>query len=111
MKLAINGGEPIRENILNYGKQTIDESDKQACEYLLNLLSWLYFYLVFNFSTSVDNFSHSNSINSFDVYLLPRIGLLPSFGSGAFTVSAPKNTSDFDAILSIIKSPNYHYVY
>lgn len=36
MKLAINGGNPIRENILNYGKQTIDESDKQAVLDVLN---------------------------------------------------------------------------
>ena len=36
MKLAINGGKPIRKNILNYGKQTIDESDKQAVLDVLN---------------------------------------------------------------------------
>ena len=29
-KLAINGGTPIRQNILQYGKQTIDQSDKDA---------------------------------------------------------------------------------
>ena len=29
-KLAIYGGKPIRENILQYGKQTIDQSDKDA---------------------------------------------------------------------------------
>lgn len=29
-KLAINGGTPIRESILQYGKQTIDQSDKEA---------------------------------------------------------------------------------
>ena len=29
-KLAIHGGTPIRENILQYGKQTIDQSDKDA---------------------------------------------------------------------------------
>ena len=29
-KLAIHGGTPIRENILQYGKQTIDQSDKEA---------------------------------------------------------------------------------
>jgi len=36
MKLAINGGKPIRKNILNYGRQTIDESDKQAVLDVLN---------------------------------------------------------------------------
>ena len=30
MNLAINGGTPIRENLLQYGKQTIDELDKNA---------------------------------------------------------------------------------
>lgn len=36
MELAINGGEPIRKNMLNYGKQTIDEEDKQAVLDVLN---------------------------------------------------------------------------
>ena len=36
MKLAINGGKPIRTNPLQYGKQTIDESDKQAVLDVLN---------------------------------------------------------------------------
>ena len=36
MKLAINGGEPIRKNMLNYGKQTIDEDDKQTVLDVLN---------------------------------------------------------------------------
>lgn len=36
MELAINGGKPIRKNMLNYGKQTIDEEDKQ---YVLNVLN------------------------------------------------------------------------
>jgi len=35
MDLAINGGKPIRNTILQYGKQTIDETDKQA---VLNVL-------------------------------------------------------------------------
>ena len=30
MSLAINGGEPIRKKMLQYGKQTIDETDKKA---------------------------------------------------------------------------------
>ena len=30
MKLAINGGTPIRKNILQYGKQTINKTDKLA---------------------------------------------------------------------------------
>jgi UDP-4-amino-4,6-dideoxy-N-acetyl-beta-L-altrosamine transaminase len=29
-KLAINGGKPIRDTVLQYGKQTIDQSDKDA---------------------------------------------------------------------------------
>jgi len=29
-KLAINGGIPVRQNVLQYGKQTIDQSDKDA---------------------------------------------------------------------------------
>ena len=33
--LAIHGGKPIRQNILQYGKQTIDQSDKDA---VLNVL-------------------------------------------------------------------------
>ena len=36
MELAINGGNPIRKNVLNYGKQTIDETDKQAVLNVLN---------------------------------------------------------------------------
>ena len=36
MKLAINGGEPIRRNMLNYGRQTIDETDKQSVLDVLN---------------------------------------------------------------------------
>ena len=36
MKLALNCGKPIREIMLNYGKQTIDESDKQAVLDVLN---------------------------------------------------------------------------
>ena len=36
MKLAINGGIPIRKTILQYGKQTIDESDKKAIMDVLN---------------------------------------------------------------------------
>lgn len=36
MDLAINGGKPIREKMLNYGKQTIDESDKKAVMDVLN---------------------------------------------------------------------------
>lgn len=36
MKLAINGGEPVRKNMLNYGKQTITEDDKQAVLDVLN---------------------------------------------------------------------------
>ena len=36
MKLAIDGGNPIRTNPLQYGKQTIDESDKQAVLDVLN---------------------------------------------------------------------------
>ena len=36
MSLAINGGTPVRKTILNYGKQTIDESDKQAVLDVLN---------------------------------------------------------------------------
>ena len=35
-KLAIYGGKPIRKNMLNYGKQTIDELDKQAVLDVLN---------------------------------------------------------------------------
>jgi perosamine synthetase len=35
-KLAIYGGKPIRKNMLNYGKQTIDELDKQAVLEVLN---------------------------------------------------------------------------
>ena len=35
MKLAINGGKPIRNTQLQYGYQTIDETDKQA---VLNIL-------------------------------------------------------------------------
>jgi len=34
--LGVNGGKPVRTNILNYGKQTIDESDKQAVLDVLN---------------------------------------------------------------------------
>lgn len=34
-KLAIHGGTPIRQNMLQYGKQTLDNSDKQA---ILNVL-------------------------------------------------------------------------
>lgn len=34
--LAINGGNPIRKNILQYGYQTIDESDKNAVLEVLN---------------------------------------------------------------------------
>ena len=29
-KLAIHGGTPIRNTVLQYGKQTIDQSDKDA---------------------------------------------------------------------------------
>ena len=36
MELAINGGQPIRKNILQYGKQTIDNDDKQAVLDVLN---------------------------------------------------------------------------
>jgi len=36
MNLAINGGIPIRKNKLSYGRQTIDESDKQAVLDVLN---------------------------------------------------------------------------
>src|SRR6056300_1252777 len=34
-KLAIHGGTPIRQIMLQYGKQTLDNSDKQA---ILNVL-------------------------------------------------------------------------
>ena len=34
--LAINGGTPIRKNILQYGYQTIDETDKNAVLEVLN---------------------------------------------------------------------------
>ena len=34
--LAINGGNPIRDIPLQYGYQTIDESDKQAVLDVLN---------------------------------------------------------------------------
>ena len=36
MELAINGGKPYRETVLQYGKQTIDESDKEAVMEVLN---------------------------------------------------------------------------
>lgn len=36
MRLAINGGVPIRKNIINYGKQSIDETDKIAVLDVLN---------------------------------------------------------------------------
>lgn len=36
MELAINGGQPVRKNILQYGKQTIDETDKKAVLDVLN---------------------------------------------------------------------------
>ena len=35
-KLAIHGGKSIRETILQYGKQTIDDSDTDAVLFLLN---------------------------------------------------------------------------
>ena len=41
MDLAINGGSPYRETILQYGKQTIDESDKQAVMEVLNENTYL----------------------------------------------------------------------
>ena len=36
MNLAINGGNPFRSKKLQYGKQTIDESDKQAVMQVLD---------------------------------------------------------------------------
>ena len=36
MELAINGGKPYRKKVLQYGKQTIDESDKEAVMEVLN---------------------------------------------------------------------------
>jgi len=36
MELAINGGNPVRKTMLNYGKQTIDETDKKAVLDVLN---------------------------------------------------------------------------
>jgi len=36
MELAINGGKKYRETVLQYGKQTIDESDKEAMMEVLN---------------------------------------------------------------------------
>jgi perosamine synthetase len=41
MKLAINGGEPFRKIKLQYGKQTIDESDKQAVRDVLDENTYL----------------------------------------------------------------------
>ena len=35
-KLAIYGGEPVRKNKIYYGRQTIDELDKQAVLGILN---------------------------------------------------------------------------
>ena len=34
-KLAIYGGKPIRETMLFYGKQTLDEEDKKAIKNIL----------------------------------------------------------------------------
>ena len=36
MDLAINGGKPVRNTTLQYGFQTIDDSDKQAVLDVLN---------------------------------------------------------------------------
>ena len=36
MELAINGGKPYRETVLQYGKQTIDETDKEAVMQVLD---------------------------------------------------------------------------
>jgi len=36
IKIALHGGQPVRKTILNYGKQTIDKSDKQAVLDVLN---------------------------------------------------------------------------
>ena len=36
MELAINGGKPYRKTVLQYGKQTIDETDKEAVMQVLD---------------------------------------------------------------------------
>lgn len=41
MDLAINGGKPFRTNKLQYGKQTIDESDKEAVMKVLDENTYL----------------------------------------------------------------------
>ena len=41
MNLAINGGNPFRSKKLQYGKQTIDESDKQAVMQVLEENAYL----------------------------------------------------------------------